>query len=199
MFHCQCLGSWHREFIFLIYIQWSVYMHSLFQTSLRAQNLTMLVNSSLDLKYGKRQFEMEVLWCSCICIYQYLNYTCLFWSYFIHSFQHTANRVNVRFGRSIKPAPAISGNNLNSRMPSMSEDFWSTSTCDLDELLTLQSRQNSFISTTNHNSNHGGVIDNLSNHSDFVNHGKLRLQSRHMWSGSDLDWFKLNPIMSMKN
>ncbi|KAL4029249.1 hypothetical protein IC575_012476 [Cucumis melo] len=86
---------------------------------------------------------------------------------------------------SIKPAPTISGNNLNSRMPSMSEDFWSTSTCDLDELLTLQSRQNSFISTTNHNSNHGGVIDNLSNHSDFVNHGfVLWTQTRLRWVGN---------------
>lgn len=91
-----------------------------------------------------------------------------------HSFQHASNRGNVCFGRGNKPPPAISGNNLNSRMPSMSDDFWSTSTCDLDEMLTLQSRQSSFISTTNHNHNHGGVTDNLSNHSDFVNHGKLR-------------------------
>ncbi|CAK9326575.1 unnamed protein product [Citrullus colocynthis] len=84
-----------------------------------------------------------------------------------------------------KPPPAISGNNLNSRMPSMSDDFWSTSTCDLDEMLTLQSRQSSFISTTNHNHNHGGVTDNLSNHSDFVNHGFiLWTQSRLRWVGN---------------
>lgn len=81
---------------------------------------------------------------------------------------------SVYFGRSTKPAPGVSRNNLNGRMPSMSEDFWSTSTCDLDEMLTLQSRQSSFMSTTNHNPNHGGGTDNLSNHSDFVNHGKLR-------------------------
>ncbi|XP_038889430.1 uncharacterized protein LOC120079339 isoform X2 [Benincasa hispida] len=85
----------------------------------------------------------------------------------------------------IKPAPAISGNNLNSRMPSMSDDFWSTSTCDPDEMLTLQSRQNSFISTTNHNSNHGGGTDNLRNHSDFVNHGfVLWTQTRLRWVGN---------------
>lgn len=103
-----------------------------------------------------------------------LLHCCLLWSYLIHSFQHGSNRGSVSFGRGIKPAPAISGNNLNSRMPSMSDDLWSTSTCDLDELLTLQSRQNSFINSINHNPNHGGGTDNLSNHSDFVNHGKLR-------------------------
>ena len=93
----------------------------------------------------------------------------------------------------------------------MSDDFWSTSTCDLDEMLTLQSRQNSFISTTSYNPNHGGATDYLSNHSDFVNHGKLISQysllvgkqrrcSLHLLSSSSvsisssvvaLDWFQL--------
>ncbi|KAG7021241.1 hypothetical protein SDJN02_17929, partial [Cucurbita argyrosperma subsp. argyrosperma] len=87
--------------------------------------------------------------------------------------------------RSTKCTPAISGNNLNSRMPSMSEDFWSTSTCDLDELITLQSRQSSFISIINHNPKHGGGTDDLSNHSDFVNHGLiLWTQTRLQWIGN---------------
>ncbi|KAG6586391.1 hypothetical protein SDJN03_19124, partial [Cucurbita argyrosperma subsp. sororia] len=86
---------------------------------------------------------------------------------------------------STKCTPAISGNNLNSRMPSMSEDFWSTSTCDLDELITLQSRQSSFISIINHNPKHGGGTDDLSNHSDFVNHGLiLWTQTRLQWIGN---------------
>ena len=99
---------------------------------------------------------------------------CLFCNYPNRSFQYDSNKGSVSFCRSTKCAPAISGNNLNSRMPSMSEDFWSTSTCDLDELITLQSRQSSFISIINHNPKHGGGTDDLSNHSDFVNHGKLR-------------------------
>ncbi|KAG7030383.1 hypothetical protein SDJN02_08730 [Cucurbita argyrosperma subsp. argyrosperma] len=87
--------------------------------------------------------------------------------------------------RGTKLAPTISGNNLNSRMLSMSDDFWSTSTCDLDEMLTLQSRQNSFISTTSYNPNHGGATDYLSNHSDFVNHGLiLWTQTRLRWVGN---------------
>lgn len=75
------------------------------------------------------------------------------------------------FGRGTKPAPAISGNNQNAKMPSMSDDFWSTSTCDLDEMYTAQSQQISSISSTNHNPDHGGGTGHLSNHSDFVNHG----------------------------
>ncbi|XP_022143003.1 uncharacterized protein LOC111012992 isoform X2 [Momordica charantia] len=70
-------------------------------------------------------------------------------------------------------------------MPSMSDDFWSTSTCDLDEMYTAQSQQISSISSTNHNPDHGGGTGHLSNHSDFVNHGfVLWTQTRLGWLGN---------------
>ncbi|KAL3825100.1 hypothetical protein ACJIZ3_021129 [Penstemon smallii] len=67
---------------------------------------------------------------------------------------------------------------LNSK-PMYSEDFWSTSTCDLD-VSAFQS-QKSFSSITVPNLGPGSS----SNHSDFVNHGLLLWnQSRHQWVGN---------------
>ncbi|KAL7093511.1 hypothetical protein ACP275_11G044600 [Erythranthe tilingii] len=64
----------------------------------------------------------------------------------------------------------------------LSDDFWSTSTCDLEYNSSMQS-QRSFSSITVSNQNLG--ITSASNHPEFVNHG-LRLwnQSRLQWCGN---------------
>lgn len=59
------------------------------------------------------------------------------------------------------------------RKPSMSDDFWSTSTCDL-EVSTVQShRSMSSISISNQSLSQQSGTGNASNNNEFINHGKF--------------------------
>lgn len=59
------------------------------------------------------------------------------------------------------------------RKPSVSDDFWSTSTCDLDNSTVQSQRSISSISTSNQTLNCGSGIGSMSSNSDFVNNGKF--------------------------
>ncbi|XP_011020132.1 PREDICTED: uncharacterized protein LOC105122612 isoform X2 [Populus euphratica] len=96
------------------------------------------------------------------------------------------------FGCCTKPTPIIAvdepskGLRIQGRVvtkPSISDDFWSTSTCDLDNSTVQSQRSISSISLPNQNpaSSTGGMGSN----SEFVNHGLLLWQlSRLQWIGS---------------
>lgn len=65
---------------------------------------------------------------------------------------------------------------------SISEDFWSTSTCEMDNSAVPSQRSISSISTSNQPHDLHGIV---SNPPDFVNHGLLLWnQSRQQWVGS---------------
>ncbi|XP_052198410.1 uncharacterized protein LOC127805694 [Diospyros lotus] len=68
------------------------------------------------------------------------------------------------------------------KKPSASEDFWSTSTYDLDNSAAQSQRSISAISLSNQSMNHNGGTGSSSNHSDFVNHGLLN------WNQTRLQW-----------
>ncbi|KAJ6922117.1 hypothetical protein NC652_015928 [Populus alba x Populus x berolinensis] len=96
------------------------------------------------------------------------------------------------FGCCTKPTPIIAvdepskGLRIQGRVvrkPSISDDFWSTSTCDLDNSTVQSQRSISSISLPNQNpaSSTGGMSSN----SEFVNHGLLLWQlNRLQWIGS---------------
>ncbi|KAG5594174.1 hypothetical protein H5410_035406 [Solanum commersonii] len=68
------------------------------------------------------------------------------------------------------------------RKPSMSDDFWSTSTCDL-EVSTVQShRSMSSISISNQSLSQQSGTGNASNNNEFINHGYL------LWNQTRLQW-----------
>ncbi|GAV82508.1 DUF4050 domain-containing protein [Cephalotus follicularis] len=97
------------------------------------------------------------------------------------------------FGCCAKPTPIIAvdepskGLRIQGRTvkkPSASDDFWSTSTCDLDNSAFQSQRSISSISTSNqtlYNYISGGGI---SSNPDFVNHGLL------LWNESRLQWIE---------
>lgn len=59
------------------------------------------------------------------------------------------------------------------RKPSLSDDFWSSSTYDLDNSTVQSLKSILSISTSNQNLNCGSGIGSMSSNSDFVNHGKF--------------------------
>ncbi|KAL3362938.1 hypothetical protein AABB24_012301 [Solanum stoloniferum] len=64
----------------------------------------------------------------------------------------------------------------------MSDDFWSTSTCDL-EVSTVQShRSMSSISISNQSLSQQSGTGNASNNNEFINHGYL------LWNQTRLQW-----------
>ncbi|XP_042974773.1 uncharacterized protein LOC122306411 isoform X2 [Carya illinoinensis] len=86
------------------------------------------------------------------------------------------------FGCCTGPTPIIAvdepskGLKIQGRMvrkSSLSDDFWSTSTYDLDNSTVQSLKSISSISTSNQNLNCGGGIGGTSSNSDFVNHGKF--------------------------
>ncbi|XP_012078801.1 uncharacterized protein LOC105639373 isoform X2 [Jatropha curcas] len=97
------------------------------------------------------------------------------------------------FGCCTKPAPIIAvdepskGLRIQGRAvkkPSISDDFWSTSTCDLENSAIQSQRSISSISVSNVNLKNG--VGAVSSNSDFVNHGLLRWQqTRLQWIGSN--------------
>ncbi|KAL5769005.1 hypothetical protein ACOSP7_015563 [Xanthoceras sorbifolium] len=98
------------------------------------------------------------------------------------------------FGCCAKPTPIIAvdepskGLRIQGRTvkkPSVSDDFWSTSTCDLENSTVQSQRTISSSSISNQTLNHCSGASGMSSHSDFVNHGLLLWnQSRLQWIGS---------------
>ncbi|XP_041009258.1 uncharacterized protein LOC121253296 [Juglans microcarpa x Juglans regia] len=95
------------------------------------------------------------------------------------------------FGCCTGPTPIIAvdepskGLKIQGRMvrkPSISDDFWSTSTYDLDNCTVQSLKSISSISTSNQNLNCGSGIGSTSSNSDFVNHGLL------LWNRTRLQW-----------
>ncbi|KAJ4708257.1 DUF4050 family protein [Melia azedarach] len=70
------------------------------------------------------------------------------------------------------------------KKPSISDDFWSTSTCDLENSAVQSQRSLSSISTSNQTLNHFIGTSGTSSHSDFVNHGLL------LWNQGRLQWIE---------
>ncbi|OIS96869.1 PREDICTED: uncharacterized protein LOC109234242 isoform X1 [Nicotiana attenuata] len=67
------------------------------------------------------------------------------------------------------------------RKPSISDDFWSTSTCEMENSTVQSQRSMSSISISNSLTQHGGTGSG-SNNNEFVNQGYL------LWSQSRLQW-----------
>ncbi|CAL8172461.1 unnamed protein product [Prunus armeniaca] len=88
------------------------------------------------------------------------------------------------FGCCTKPTPIIAvdepskGLRIRGRTvkkPGISDDFWSSSTYDLDNSALQSQRSISSISTSNQTLTHGSVAGSTSSQSDFVNNGKFSL------------------------
>ncbi|XP_057509220.1 uncharacterized protein LOC130791916 isoform X1 [Actinidia eriantha] len=109
-------------------------------------------------------------------------------SSFTDWFDHFLACVGGCFGCCTKPAPIIAvdepskGLRIQGQMvkkPSASEDFWSTSTYDLDYSAVQSQRSISSISISNQSLSQSATS---SNHSEFVNHGLL------LWNQTRLQW-----------
>ncbi|CAA2987082.1 Hypothetical predicted protein [Olea europaea subsp. europaea] len=94
------------------------------------------------------------------------------------------------FGCCTKSQPIIAVDEPSKRLriqglvvkkPSISEDFWSTSTYDNDNSTLLSQRSLSSISISNQKSQNTG-ISSTSDHSEFINHGLL------LWNQTRLQW-----------
>ncbi|KAB5551928.1 hypothetical protein DKX38_009239 [Salix brachista] len=95
------------------------------------------------------------------------------------------------FGCFTKPTPVIAvdepskGLRIQGRVvtkPSVLDDFWSSSTCDLDNSTVQSQRSISSISLPNQNP--GSSTGGMSSNGEFVNHGLLLWQlSRLQWIG----------------
>ncbi|XP_031271935.1 uncharacterized protein LOC116130327 [Pistacia vera] len=68
------------------------------------------------------------------------------------------------------------------KKPTISDDFWSSSTCDLENSAVQSQRSISSISISNQTLNHCGGNNGTSSHSEFVNHGLL------LWNQVRLEW-----------
>ncbi|KAL3532326.1 hypothetical protein ACH5RR_005847 [Cinchona calisaya] len=98
------------------------------------------------------------------------------------------------FGSCAKSQPIIAvdepakGLRIQGRLvkkPSISEDFWSTSTCDMENSMVQSQRSISSISVSNQSLSQNSGTGNSINQSEFVNHGLLRWnQARLEWTGS---------------
>ncbi|XP_058201290.1 uncharacterized protein LOC131316034 isoform X1 [Rhododendron vialii] len=98
------------------------------------------------------------------------------------------------FGCCIKPTPItavdepskglrIQGQTV--KKPSASDDFWSTSTYEMDNSTVQSQKSMSSISISNQSLSHSFGTGSTSNHSEFVNHGLLLWnQTRLQWSGN---------------
>ncbi|XP_026454544.1 uncharacterized protein LOC113355810 isoform X2 [Papaver somniferum] len=97
-------------------------------------------------------------------------------------------------GCCTKPAPIIAvdepskGLRIQGRTvkkPSISEDFWSTSTCEMDNSAIQSQRSVSSISTSNQTLDSQSGAGSTSNPPEFVNHGLLLWnQTRQQWIGN---------------
>uniref|UniRef100_A0A5B7A7L2 Gag1-like clamp domain-containing protein n=2 Tax=Davidia involucrata TaxID=16924 RepID=A0A5B7A7L2_DAVIN len=97
-------------------------------------------------------------------------------------------------GCCTKPTPIIAvdeptkGLRIQGRMvnkPSVSEDFWSTSTYEMDNSAVQSQRSISSISISNQSLGQSSGTGSTSNPSEFINHGLLLWnQTRLQWIGS---------------
>ncbi|KAL5547835.1 hypothetical protein UlMin_003066 [Ulmus minor] len=72
------------------------------------------------------------------------------------------------------------------KRPSISDDFWTSSTCDLENSAVQSQRSVSSISTSNQTISRGASSTSTSVQSEFVNHGLLLWnQTRLQWTGSN--------------
>ncbi|KAA0050173.1 DUF4050 family protein [Cucumis melo var. makuwa] len=104
------------------------------------------------------------------------------------------------FGCCTKPTPIIAvdepskGLRIQGRVvkkPSISDGFWSTSTCDLDNSTIQSQRSISSISTSNLTLSNSNVAGSVSSSSEFVNHGKFPLLSNPcllLWNQTRMQW-----------
>ncbi|KAM7268438.1 hypothetical protein ACFE04_010604 [Oxalis oulophora] len=98
------------------------------------------------------------------------------------------------FGCCMKPTPVTAvdeptkGLRIQGRAmkkTSISDDFWSTSTCDLENNSAFQSQRSlSSISISNHTLAQSSGVGSMNSSSDFVNHGLL------LWNESRLKWIE---------
>ncbi|KAF9613486.1 hypothetical protein IFM89_008333 [Coptis chinensis] len=75
------------------------------------------------------------------------------------------------------------------KKPSISEDFWSTSTCEMDTSAIQSQRSVSSISTSNQTLEAHCGLGSTSSPTEFVNHGKYKSyilwnQTRQQWIGN---------------
>uniref|UniRef100_A0A2P2LX39 Uncharacterized protein MANES_11G055800 n=1 Tax=Rhizophora mucronata TaxID=61149 RepID=A0A2P2LX39_RHIMU len=71
------------------------------------------------------------------------------------------------------------------KKPSLSDDFWTTSPCDMDNSAAQSQGSISSISTINQTLDPNGGPGSTSNTSEFVNHGLLLWnQTRQRWVGN---------------
>ncbi|KAH7546380.1 hypothetical protein FEM48_Zijuj01G0194400 [Ziziphus jujuba var. spinosa] len=105
------------------------------------------------------------------------------------------------FGCCTKPTPIIAvdepskglriqGRTVNK--PIISDGFWSSSTCDVDNSAFQSQRSISSTSASNQTFNHGsGVVNTSSSHPEFVNHGKfLSYVCLLLWNQTRLQWIE---------
>ncbi|XP_019440151.1 PREDICTED: uncharacterized protein LOC109345534 isoform X2 [Lupinus angustifolius] len=95
------------------------------------------------------------------------------------------------FGCCMKPTPIIAvdepakGLKIQGqtvRKPTISDGFWSSSTCDLDNSTIQSQRSISSLSTLNQNFYHSNGTSTASTNSEFVNQGLI------LWNESRLHW-----------
>ncbi|KAJ6427449.1 hypothetical protein OIU84_022948 [Salix udensis] len=71
------------------------------------------------------------------------------------------------------------------KKPSISEEFWTTSTCDMDNSAVQSQGSISSINLANQTLDQHGGSSSINNVSEFVNHGLLLWnQTRHCWVGN---------------
>ncbi|KAB1204622.1 hypothetical protein CJ030_MR8G012694 [Morella rubra] len=72
-----------------------------------------------------------------------------------------------------------------SKKPAVGEDFWSTSTCEMDNSAVQSQGSISSISTSNQGLDPQGCVGSVNNPSEFINHGLLLWnQTRQQWLGN---------------
>ncbi|KAE8056372.1 hypothetical protein FH972_013150 [Carpinus fangiana] len=76
-----------------------------------------------------------------------------------------------------EPSKGLKIQGQSVKKPSVSEDFWSTSTCEMDNSIVQSRRSISSISASNPVLDPQGCPGSVSNPSEFINHGNYRLDS----------------------
>ncbi|XP_019414464.1 PREDICTED: uncharacterized protein LOC109326221 isoform X1 [Lupinus angustifolius] len=99
------------------------------------------------------------------------------------------------FGCCTKPTPIIAADEAANglriqgqavKKPTISDGFWSSSTCDVDNSTVQSQRSIPSVTTLNQNLNHSSGTSSEGNDPVFVNQGLLLWnESRLKWTGSD--------------
>ncbi|XP_062165410.1 uncharacterized protein LOC133871951 isoform X2 [Alnus glutinosa] len=84
-----------------------------------------------------------------------------------------------------EPSKGLKIQGQSVKKPSVSEDFWSTSTCEMDNSAVQSRRSISSIGTSNQVLVPQGCPGSVSNPSEFINHGLILWnQTRQQWLGN---------------